>query len=68
MDFIKMAKYYKICLTCGKTVSKLNKDGMCKECLKREFKDLRYDDPVFAKQYGKKEVEAWLKDHGMKFN
>jgi len=30
-----------------------------------EFNQLRWDDEMFAKQYGAKEIEAWLKDHGL---
>ena len=60
-----MSKYYKICLRCGRTVDKVNKDGECKSCLKKEFDSLRYDDQDFKTQYGKSELNAWLKDHGV---
>ena len=36
----KKAKYYYVCMSCGKTVDSVNKDKECKQCVK-EVKNSR---------------------------
>lgn len=53
---MKMAKYYYVCPSCGRTVNKINKDGECRQCAtgKTNMSDIPF-------------TAAWHKKRGNKF-